>query len=318
MKTMRINSIDVFRGLSVFLMIFLNRLSDFSGTPDYLLHAEAGSLTIVDLVAPFFLFIVGICMYLSFSKRKDLGKGALAKYFLKRGLLIIVLGLVLDMMYDMVFLNWGILEAIGLSIIFTFIFIGFSSRQRIAISLLLVVAYSLLSQFPFFVEMIEALPHGSVPGVISWSIITLLGTVVGEKIVSVVSLKDKKAFSLYLVKFGIPLCIIGYLASFIISFDKSLVSSSYTLFSAGSSALFFAIFYFLVELKNVEFKILKDLGVNALFAFIYQYLTSFIMKSSQFGELIEFPFSILPSVGFVAVCWIIIKILNQKNIYLKL
>ncbi len=72
---MRIRQIDVFRGLSIVLMVFFSiiaRLSD--SLPDILEHNEAGSLHLGDFVLPLFLFASGMSLVFFDEKRKGLSR----------------------------------------------------------------------------------------------------------------------------------------------------------------------------------------------------------------------------------------------------
>src|SRR5271154_1551042 len=54
----RIASIDIFRGLTMLVMIFVNDLGEVRGLPwwTYHAHAQQDLMTYVDMVFPFFLF----------------------------------------------------------------------------------------------------------------------------------------------------------------------------------------------------------------------------------------------------------------------
>src|SRR5271157_2480451 len=69
--TQRIASIDIFRGLTMLVMIFVNDLADVHGLPwwTYHAHAQQELMTYVDMVFPFFLFIVGMSMPLAVERR---------------------------------------------------------------------------------------------------------------------------------------------------------------------------------------------------------------------------------------------------------
>lgn len=69
--TARLASIDVLRGLTMTVMIFVNELSGVKGLPWWTYHmkAEVDAMTYVDMVFPFFLFIVGLSMPLAIASR---------------------------------------------------------------------------------------------------------------------------------------------------------------------------------------------------------------------------------------------------------
>jgi heparan-alpha-glucosaminide N-acetyltransferase len=98
-KAPRVVSIDIFRGLTMAVMIFVNQLSDVRGLPwwTYHAHAQEDVMTYVDMVFPFFLFIVGMSMPLSISQRlkRNPSLPALWLHVLLRVLGLLVLGLIL-------------------------------------------------------------------------------------------------------------------------------------------------------------------------------------------------------------------------------
>ena len=58
----RVVSIDIFRGLTMAMMIFVNDLSDVHGLSKWTYHmpANVDAMTYVDMVFPAFLFLVGM------------------------------------------------------------------------------------------------------------------------------------------------------------------------------------------------------------------------------------------------------------------
>ncbi|MBA2680595.1 MAG: DUF5009 domain-containing protein [Ktedonobacteraceae bacterium] len=97
--TTRIASIDIFRGLTMAVMIFVNELADVSGLPRWTYHAHMmeNRMTYVDMVFPFFLFIVGLSIPLSVKQRlkKSNSVMALWGHVILRAFSLIVLGLIL-------------------------------------------------------------------------------------------------------------------------------------------------------------------------------------------------------------------------------
>jgi hypothetical protein len=95
----RIVSIDIFRGLTMAVMIFVNALSGVSGLPWWTYHAHANEdvMTYVDMVFPFFLFIVGMSLPLSVAQRlkRNPSMPALWLHVAVRAASLIGLGLIL-------------------------------------------------------------------------------------------------------------------------------------------------------------------------------------------------------------------------------
>jgi heparan-alpha-glucosaminide N-acetyltransferase len=95
----RVASIDVFRGLTVLVMIFVNDLSSVYGLPWWTYHAHASqdAMTYVDMVFPFFLFIVGMSMPLAVTQRlkRNSSVASLWGHVLSRSAGLVALGLIL-------------------------------------------------------------------------------------------------------------------------------------------------------------------------------------------------------------------------------
>lgn len=92
----RVLSIDVFRGITIFTMMFVNELAGITDIPRWMKHfpADVDGMTFVDLVFPAFLFIVG--MSIPFAIQARLSKGDSTQDVLKhlglRSLALIVIG----------------------------------------------------------------------------------------------------------------------------------------------------------------------------------------------------------------------------------
>lgn len=95
----RIASIDIFRGLTMLVMIFVNDLSSVHGLPWWTYHmpAQVDGMTYVDMVFPAFLFIVGMAIPLSIDARlrKNESIGQLWAHVVLRTISLLVLGLIL-------------------------------------------------------------------------------------------------------------------------------------------------------------------------------------------------------------------------------
>src|SRR5215470_8636135 len=108
----RLESLDVFRGLTIAGMILVNDPGTWSAVYWPLAHAdelmsehpagwypgkgwvEANGWTPTDLIFPFFLFIVGVSMVLSFSARyaRGVSRGELVKHAARRSAVILLIG----------------------------------------------------------------------------------------------------------------------------------------------------------------------------------------------------------------------------------
>jgi predicted acyltransferase len=98
-QTPRVVSIDVFRGLTMIVMIFVNDLASIKGLPWWTYHAPGrlDAMTYVDMVFPAFLFILGMAIPLATEQRlrKDPSMLHLWLHILLRSASLLVLGLIL-------------------------------------------------------------------------------------------------------------------------------------------------------------------------------------------------------------------------------
>lgn len=92
----RILSVDVLRGLTIFLMIVVNTPGSWNYVYAPLRHAAWSGCTPTDLVFPSFLFVVGLSMSISFRKMNPANKTPILLKLLKRAALIFLIGLLLN------------------------------------------------------------------------------------------------------------------------------------------------------------------------------------------------------------------------------
>jgi len=93
----RLLSLDVFRGATIAAMILVNNPgNDFAYAP--LKHSQWNGWTLTDLIFPFFLFIVGLSLTLSFRSRieRSASKRTLLAHALRRSAIIFLIGLFLN------------------------------------------------------------------------------------------------------------------------------------------------------------------------------------------------------------------------------
>jgi predicted acyltransferase len=97
--TKRWDALDVLRGLTIILMML--NLSPGSWTHNYgfLVHAKWDGWTLIDMVAPAFLFCIGVAMPLSFARRVARGdsRQALMRHVVWRAFVLVALGFVLNL-----------------------------------------------------------------------------------------------------------------------------------------------------------------------------------------------------------------------------
>lgn len=94
----RLTSLDVFRGATIAGMNLVNNPGDWGNIYAPFKHASWHGWTYTDTIFPFFLWIVGVAMTLSFAKRMERGddRGKLFKHVAIRSAVIFAVGLFLS------------------------------------------------------------------------------------------------------------------------------------------------------------------------------------------------------------------------------
>lgn len=298
-QTNRLRSLDVFRGLTIALMILVNNPGSWSHVYPPLLHAKWHGLTPTDLVFPFFLIIVGISLYLSFSKfNHELTKSGRFK-ILKRGTLIFLIGLGL---------NWfpfvgepvselrimGVLQRIGLSyLIDAFVCLSLPLKQLWKIGALILLAYwgalflgggdapySLEQNLVLKIDRVllgEAHLYGGfgIPfdpeGILSSfpaAVTIIFGYYLGA-LIQRESNKDrliKKLLLLGAISIFVALCWDIYFP-----INKALWTSSYVLYTAGIASLVLGILIELIDIRGFTgwTKAFQVFGLNPLIIYVF-------------------------------------------------
>ena len=299
----RVISVDIFRGLTIVLMILVNTPGTWSNVYAPFLHAEWHGYTPTDLVFPFFLFIVGTSIAFAYQKKK--GTVATYKKITIRSLKLIGLGLFLGafaisfpFIKDFADIRFpGVLQRIGVVFFFTAIlFINFNWKTLVGICAVFLVGYWLLMGY-VPVEGMESTferapnnlanyidvkvlgthnykpdydPEGllsTIPSIAS----SLLGVFTG---LILTSKREKK--ETILVGIGVIMLIVGYLWDMVFPINKALWSSSFVMVTAGWANIFLALIYYLSDVKGLKFgSIFKYAGANAITVY---FLSSFVSK----------------------------------------
>lgn len=266
-------SIDVYKGLSIILMVFVNSVQLFEEIPSWSKHTELYGLTYVDLIFPFFIFMMGLNLTLSFKKHlKKQGVKKTYQHFLKRFIVYLLLGMALSINYDSqgIYLNWGVLQVLGASGLILLPFMKCKWYIRlIPLGVFLIFYIFIIS--PIFQQFIFEGIEGGILGTLSWVSLFIISTILAEGL-----LKNRE--KTFILGGSILLTLFGYILSFIIPLSRQLVSSSYVILCAGISGLLYYILYYIFEVWGKEKKFgnqenfLSILGKNSFFLFIIHLL----------------------------------------------
>ncbi len=280
----RLLSLDMFRGFTIALMILVNNPGSWSYVYPPLLHAKWHGWTPTDLVFPFFLFIVGVAMSFSFSRRLERGD-SLSQLFskvIRRTLIIFAIGLFLNLFP---FFNFGemripgVLQRIAICYFFASTIVLLSGKKwQIGWTVFLLAIYWIL------IKIIPVPGYGAgvlePKGNLCWYIDSHLlaghtwrGAPVSgfdpEGIFSTIpaiatvmfgvftgdwlrSDRDKyeKVSGLFVA--GNIGLVLGIIMNIWLPINKNLWTSSYSVFMAGMAAIFLAMSYWIVDIKGFK------------------------------------------------------------------
>lgn len=146
----RLLSLDAFRGFAIAAMLLVNNPGDWGAQYAPLAHAKWHGWTFTDWVFPFFVFISGVAMTMSLTRRAALGddRRRLTLTTMRRGAMIIAIGLALNFIpsLDPATLRWpGVLQRLGLcTMLAAPLAVFFNWRQQTGVGLALLGVYTLL------------------------------------------------------------------------------------------------------------------------------------------------------------------------------
>jgi len=129
----RWDALDVLRGLTIMLMLLNLSPGSWEHNYSFLTHATWEGWSLIDIVAPAFLFCIGAAMPLSLQRRSEQGatRNELLKHVLWRSLLLIAIGFFLNLYPSFDFEHVripGVLQRIGLCYGLVGVFMLFTSR----------------------------------------------------------------------------------------------------------------------------------------------------------------------------------------------
>ncbi len=292
----RLVSLDVLRGVTIASMILVNNPGSWEHVFPPLRHAVWHGWTFTDLVFPFFLWMVGVSLTFSFSRRVSEGADGAKLYLhtVRRGLLIFGLGLLLNLIPKFDFAHVripGVLQRIGICyLLAAALFLVTSPRGLAIVTAMLLLFYALLMMghgYPDawamennYARSIDTIwlsghmwvttkvwdPEGMVSTIPAIAT-CLLGALAGYLIRSARSATEKIGW-LYFSGNGLMLA--GLLLSPWIPINKSLWTGSYALLTAGLASVSFASLYWLCDVQGVRrgFEPFQIYGSNALAMFV--------------------------------------------------
>lgn len=354
----RILSIDFFRGLVMFILVsgistLFNELAE-QGKGGALIallnkHADHGEwfeIYFWDLIQPFFMFIVGVAMPFSLSKRLARGDGWKKSFFhaLKRSFWLLVLGFMLGATEKTFYLT-NILPQLAFVYIIAFLLIQKNIKWQLLVSFTLILVSDLLYQFwpvtgfnmPYvpdhnfgswfdMVTVGHLHPHHWVTfNAIPTCAHIIWGVCTGKLLM--MDWSQKKKLSIMVVA-GLSGVVAGYVLGLYIPMIERISTSSFVIFSGGWCILAMAFSYWLVDIMNVKkfAKFFAIVGMNPIFIYLFA-----MLGGRQLLTRIAIPFTyrlfswsndiIINMVTIIvvsAMVWYISYFLYKKEIFIKL
>lgn len=293
------------------MLLVNNPGNDFAYSP--LKHSEWNGWTPTDLIFPFFLFIVGVSLTLSFQSRLRRGdsRRKLLVHSARRSAIIFLIGLVLNGFPHFDLATWrvaGVLQRIAIAYLAAAVITLYTKTRGIAVWIAgLLVSYWIVMRF-------IPVPGLGMPGTdmpvldpnanLSWYLdkhflpgamyegtrdpegilstfpaiaTALLGVLTGDWLAGKID-ATKKVWGM--LAFGVACILAGQLWSVWFPINKKLWTSSFVLFSAGCALVCLAICYWIADVKmhrGAWTKPFMVFGSNAITAYALADLLSSLL-----------------------------------------
>ena len=357
----RLLSLDFYRGLTMFLLIaefshlFATMVApELEGSILYAIgeqfhHVKWKGLRFWDLIQPFFMFIVGVAMPLSFNKRIAKGDSynQVFKHALKRAFMLLVLGWALYCIDDgkIVFRFQNVLAQLSVTYIIAFLIMKKPTAVQLGLSVFLILSTEGLYRF----FPLEGFNHAFVPGenfgawfniliagqedgghwamfnAIPTTAHTIWGVLAGRLLISDQTNKKKMQILLFA---GILGLVIGYGLSPFTPIIKRISTSTFVFASGGWSVLALALCYWLIDIKKYQKGVLffAIVGMNPLFIYLFAHvggadlIRSIVLPFSNaiFGWTGELTAMLILSAVVLFFLWYLCYWLYKKKIFIKI
>ena len=361
----RLKSLDALRGFDMLFICGLSglivKICALCGSPEGWLakqmrHVPWEGLAHHDTIFPLFLFIAGVTFPFSLAKQRAAGRTPCAIWLktLRRGLTLVVLGLIYNGMlkFDFAHLRlFSVLGCIGLAWMFAaWIWLACGIRMRIVWMVVILLGYAALSAYCVAPDFPEASPFSMQGNICCWidrtlfpnhiygkqydpegllraipaTVTALLGMCAGAFIRwEREGLTGGKKVAC-LVAAAIVLGIAAFAWGRVYPINKALWSSTFVLAAGSYSVAMLALFYGLIDVLGwrrwaVFFEVV---GLNSITIYMAPRLIDFDRANRfLFGGVVSlFPekaAGVVSAVGYLAVIWLFLYILHRNKIYLK-
>eukprot|EP00002_Diphylleia_rotans_P011035 TRINITY_DN218_c0_g3_i1.p1 TRINITY_DN218_c0_g3~~TRINITY_DN218_c0_g3_i1.p1 ORF type:complete len:484 (+),score=94.73 TRINITY_DN218_c0_g3_i1:210-1661(+) len=285
-RRVRVESLDVFRGITVVFMIFVNSPGSWNNMYEGLKHATWDGAEFSDFIFPSFLFIMGNAMHMSLSAFSTPNR-EFYKRLSKRVVLLFLLGLILNINYDIDpshFRIMGVLQRISLCYLIVALQVMYLPRIfQYAFNLVYITIYLALmygvdvpgcgrgslepdcNAARFIDEKVFSSDHmypyssscdgcdpfepEGITGTFTSCINVFIGVLYAQMMDAQ---RNQEKLLKYWTVTGLTLLVIGFLVHIGMPINKNLWSISFAFVTSAASGLFLAACYFMVDLKGLK------------------------------------------------------------------
>ena len=320
-------------------------------------HARWDGFFHHDTIFPLFLFIAGVSFSFSLAKQraKGISEGRIRARIIRRGLTLVVLGMVynglLQLNLDSIRIP-SVLGRIGLAWMFAaLIYMHGGVRTRIITAVALLTAYTLVLQFVPAPDAPDAGPltyAGNIVGYVDRTIMpshllhpgkfdpegllstvpaivtALLGMFTGTFVRNDDPKRSGGRKALVMAAGAVVLLLAALGWNLWQPINKSLWNGAFVCAAGAYSLGLFALFYYLIDVRQWRrwTRFFQVIGVNSITIYLGQRIINFGYTSKfLFGGIAsKFPpemGDILLGIGYIACCWLMLWFLDRQKIYLK-
>jgi len=326
----RLISLDAMRGITIAAMILVNFPGNWNFVYSPLLHSDWNGLTFTDLIAPIFLYIVGVSIAYAYTKRLEKGvpKKEMYNKIITRSIKIFAVGIFLNLMPDFDFseIRWtGTLPRIAIVFfVCAILFLNSSWKTQVWMVAGILVIYWLcmtLIPTPGYNEvMLEPgvnlaawFDQKFMPGRMwqgTWdpegilstfpSIATgITGMLAGRILLS--KNLSRHEIALYLMTGGFIIAIAGYFWGLVFPVNENIWTSSFVLVTSGFASLLLGAVYFIVDILGYTYGTKPGIvfGANAITVYVLGDVLALLFYGLKIGgnSLNEHFFNFFTSIG---------------------
>jgi len=360
-EDIRLRSLDFFRGITMFLLIaeytgLYHFMIDpyFEGTIIHsiglqLNHHPWHGLTFWDLVQPYFMFIVGVALPFSTSKRLSRGnsKSELVKHAVQRALLMLLFGWALYCIAPgrITFRFQNVLAQLSLAYILAFLVMNYSLWKQLSFSFLLIAITEIIYRTfsvpgfdqPFtpdknFGAYVDLIISGELSGGswVSFNAVPTTAHVIWGVLAGRLLMSSKEPYQKIkiLVVAGVIGLIVGYGLDPITPIIKRISTSSFVIVTGGWCFISLALSYWIIDVLKIQkwSTMFAIVGMNPLFIYLFSesggasWLYNIVIPFSMglFSWMGETEVKILTAFIVWPLLWYICYWLYKRKIFIKI